>query len=79
MAVRTVTEKKRTAKRLGSAAKGAAKAARKLGYAAAAKAESFYVGDVKGPLLDGELDRAQSWGEELGAQAAARAVGRARS
>jgi hypothetical protein len=60
----------------GSAAKGAAKAARKLGYAAAAKAESFYVGDVNGPILDGELDRAQRWGERLGAQAGARAAGR---
>ena len=26
---------------------------------------SFYVDDVAGPLLDGELDRARAWGEEL--------------
>lgn len=51
----------------GSAAKGAAKSAHKHGYASAAKAASFYVEDVNGPLLDGELDRAQRWGEDLGA------------
>jgi hypothetical protein len=50
----------------GSAARGAAKLAHKLGYATAAKPESFYVGDVTGPLLEGELDRAQAWGERLG-------------
>ncbi len=57
----------------GSAAKGAAKAVRRLGYSPAAKPESFYVVDVDGPLLDGELDRAQAWGERLGAEASHRA------
>jgi hypothetical protein len=51
----------------GSAAKGAAKAARRHGYEAAAKAESFYVRDVGGPLLDGEIDRARAWGRQLAA------------
>ena len=60
----------------GSAAKGAAKVAFKLGYEVAAPAESFYVEDVRGPLLEGELSRAQAWGERLGAQAAVRAVER---
>jgi len=60
----------------GSAAKSAAKLAHKLGYAAAAQSESFYVEDVPGPLIDGELSRAQAWGEQLGAQAAVRAVER---
>jgi flavodoxin len=50
----------------GSAAKGAAKIAHKLGFEAAAKPESFYVQDVEGPLLDGELDRARAWGQRLG-------------
>jgi hypothetical protein len=27
---------------------------------------SFFVQGVSGPLLDGELDRAQAWGERLG-------------
>ena len=39
---------------------------RKLGFEAAAKHESFYVQDVSGPLLDGELERAKAWGERLG-------------
>jgi hypothetical protein len=51
----------------GSAARGAAKAARRHGYESVAKAESFYVGDIDGPLLDGEIDRARSWGRQLAA------------
>jgi flavodoxin len=50
----------------GSAAKGAANAAHKLGYKTAVKPMSFYVQSVSGPLLEGELDRAQAWGERLG-------------
>lgn len=53
----------------GSAAKGAAKLVHKLGYPSAAQAESFYVEDVTGPLLEGELDRAHAWGEMLGSLA----------
>ena len=50
----------------GSAAKGAARLAHKLGYAAAAvKPESFYVADVSGPLIEGELARAEAWGARL--------------
>ncbi|HET6667830.1 MAG TPA: flavodoxin/nitric oxide synthase [Intrasporangium sp.] len=49
----------------GSAARGAAKALRRKGYRLAADPESFYVLDVQGPLLDGEQERAQSWGERL--------------
>jgi flavodoxin len=49
----------------GSAARGAAKAARRHGYESAAKAESFYVRDIDGPLLDGEIDRARAWGRQL--------------
>lgn len=53
----------------GSAAKSAAKALRRLGYRPVVPPESFYVGDVAGPLFDGELDRARSWGERLAATA----------
>jgi Flavodoxin domain len=53
----------------GSAARGAANAAHKLGYKTAVKPMSFYVQATSGPLLDGELDRAQVWGEGLGRQA----------
>jgi flavodoxin len=52
----------------GSAAKSAAKIVSGLGYSSAAQAESFYVEDVSGPLLEGELDRAHDWGEWLGKQ-----------
>lgn len=49
----------------GSAAKRAAKALRRKGFRLAATPTSFYVTDIKGPLLDGELERATSWGGEL--------------
>jgi hypothetical protein len=48
----------------GSAAKKAAKLAHALGYTPVAH-ESFYVADVAGPLLPGELDRAREWGQSL--------------
>jgi hypothetical protein len=51
----------------GSAAKSAAKAARRHGYESVSKAETFYVDDVDGPLLDGEVDRAREWGRQLAA------------
>jgi hypothetical protein len=63
----------------GSAAKGAAKAVRRIGYARAAHPESFYVEGTDGPLVAGELDRAQAWGKRLGAEAKARAAGLTRS
>lgn len=63
----------------GSAAKGAARYVRKLGYTAVAPAESFYVDDVSGPLLEGELDRARGWGKRLGGQAASRSAERSQS
>jgi hypothetical protein len=55
----------------GSAAKSAAKALRRLGYAPVVPPESFWVADVAGPLLDGELERARAWGGQL-AEAALR-------
>jgi Flavodoxin len=45
----------------------AAKTARRHGYESVVKAESFYVRDVDGPLLDGEIDRARAWGRQLAA------------
>ena len=50
----------------GSAARGAANAAHRLGYKTVAKPMSFYVQGVSGPLLEGELGRALAWGERLG-------------
>lgn len=50
----------------GSAARGAEKRLRKLGFKIATPSESFYVTGTAGPLVDGETDRARRWGEELG-------------
>lgn len=52
----------------GSAAKSAARSAHRHGYVAADSAESFYVHDLEGPLLDGELERAAEWARELAAK-----------
>jgi hypothetical protein len=49
----------------GSAARKAARVARQRGYRLAAPARSFYVADTPGPLLEGELVRAEGWGREL--------------
>ena len=49
----------------GSAAKAAAKVARKRGYVPLTRPESFYVLDTPGPLLDGEVQRAEVWGAQL--------------
>lgn len=53
----------------GSAARAAGKVVKRLGYTAVATAESFYVRDVEGPLLPGELARARTWGDQVGAEA----------
>jgi hypothetical protein len=57
----------------GSAARAARKAVKRLGYTPVAKAESFYVLDVGGPLSAGELTRAGSWGKQLGVEVLRRA------
>ena len=51
----------------GSAARSAAREARRHGLRPASPPHSFYVEDTAGPLLDGELDRARAWGRELAA------------
>jgi flavodoxin len=51
----------------GSAAKAAAKALRRKGYRLLLPPASYYVTDVEGPLVEGEVERAQAWGEELAA------------
>ena len=49
----------------GSAAVGAWRVLRRDGYDVAAEAESFWVLGIRGPLRDGELDRARTWGVSL--------------
>ncbi|HEX6580775.1 MAG TPA: flavodoxin [Actinomycetota bacterium] len=50
----------------GSAARGAEKRLRKLGFRIACPSESFYVTGTTGPLVEGESERARRWGEGLG-------------
>jgi len=56
----------------GSAAKRAARVLRAQGFAVLDRPTSFYVEDVKGPVLRGEPERAEAWGvllaERLGVQ-----------
>lgn len=54
----------------GSAARGAAKVLRGLGYTLIVGPESFYVEDTPGPLTDSELERARRWADRLGSAAA---------
>ena len=49
----------------GSAARKAERITRSHGYPRALSRESFYVEDVSGPLLPGELDRAREWAADL--------------
>ncbi len=49
----------------GSAAKKISEELRAKGYSAAGKDEKFVVMGKYGPLKDGELDRARSWGASL--------------
>lgn len=51
----------------GSAARAARKHLRQHGFRAVDPATTFWVDGMEGPLLDGEEDRARSWGRDLGA------------
>lgn len=54
----------------GSAAHAAERRLRRLGCTVFAPAKSFFVAGTKGPLVDGELDRAVEWGRALTLRAA---------
>ncbi|WNV87463.1 flavodoxin [Umezawaea sp. Da 62-37] len=56
----------------GSAARRALSELRRLGFQAAARPESFGVTGTRGPLRDGEIDRARQWGVRIAAEHAAR-------
>ncbi len=49
----------------GSAARSAARVARRHGMHEVARSESFYVEDVAGPVAPGELERARAWGRSV--------------
>jgi hypothetical protein len=51
----------------GSAAKAAGKEVRRHHLGRLVASESFYVDDTEGPLLPGELERAEAWGAALAA------------
>lgn len=59
----------------GSAARGAHKRLRHLGFVMVAPPEDFFVKGTGGPLEPGEIERAQAWGAELGRLAGAAARG----
>lgn len=52
----------------GWASRNAAKILRRLGGTQVGRPESFYVHGYEGPLLDGELVRARTWGTDLAAR-----------
>lgn len=52
----------------GSAARGAAKRLRRAGVRVIAPAVSFFVEDMKGPLVEGEPQRARRWGAQVASQ-----------
>jgi hypothetical protein len=54
----------------GSAAKAAEKDLRHHHHARVVARDSFFVEDTPGPLLPGELERAEAWGRELAATTA---------
>jgi hypothetical protein len=54
----------------GSAARKAQKELRRLGCRIVLPAENFLVTDTAGPLVEGERERARSWGAALAAAAA---------
>ena len=49
----------------GSAARAAEKRLRRLGFRVVAPAASFYVEGTRGPLLEGERERARRWGQQV--------------
>ena len=55
----------------GSAAKAAGREVRRHHIGRILETRSFYVDGPEGPLLDGELDRAQEWGAQLTGRRAA--------
>lgn len=58
----------------GSAARGIARRLRRRGWSQVAPPTSFVVLGTKGPLRDGELERARAWGDALGVMATGKAL-----
>lgn len=60
--------------RMDHAARTEEKLLRRLGADVIAPAEHFFVADTKGPLVEGEEDRARRWGQTLAELVASRSV-----
>jgi len=60
--------------RMDRAARTEEKILRALGAAVVAPAEHFFVADAKGPLVEGEEERARGWGRTLGELVSVRAA-----
>lgn len=54
----------------GSAARAAGRVLRRLGVPLVVPSESFWVDGVRGPLIDGELARAEQWAATVASQLA---------
>ncbi|MDD3648397.1 MAG: nitric oxide synthase, partial [Candidatus Dojkabacteria bacterium] len=50
---------------MGFAAPKISKSLKSNDWDLVAESEGFFVEDTKGPLKDGEIERARKWGEEL--------------
>jgi hypothetical protein len=59
----------------GSAARGAAKRLRRLGYNLLLPGELFLVEGATGPITDGEVERARHWGQRAAAALASSSPG----
>jgi hypothetical protein len=55
----------------GSAARGAARGLKRLGFRSLAAPQSFFVSGTSGPLRGGELERAREWGARLAVEVVA--------
>lgn len=67
-AVATFDTRMQSVRRLpGSAARAASRVVRRQHLGHLVDRETFYVADMEGPLLDGELARARAWGRRLAA------------
>ena len=57
----------------GSAARSAARLLRQMGFTVVRRT-SFYVREVKGPVVEGEVERAREWGRSIAGSARGRAA-----
>lgn len=59
----------------GAASHGIARRLRRAGFALVAEPESFLVTNTRGPLVEGEIERASAWGASIAEAASGHRVG----